>query len=328
MLPLGQITGELRDSREWTAQIGSTAPVISNTKANTGSYSLRFSATTASVGFTFSPQTGIRCGAWLNHNMPASGSTPIFRLRNGTTEIVRVQWVVNGNLELLVNNVVQDSISPSAAGITQTDLWIDIGLTYISSQTVSFYVNGATKLSASAPSIQITEAYVGGSNWLNYAYYDDFYVDGQITADEAPPPDRFLFSLVDAAGDSAQWTPVGAAQNFQCVNDAVPNNDTNYVFAAQAGLDDLYNTADVTLPENYKIRGVIPIVLARATAGGPKLRLLVKTNSQLFVGNEKVPGTTYQYIWDFLISPPDGGEWTQSKINTTQIGIRSAGTYS
>jgi hypothetical protein len=329
MIPLGQITGEVRDVREWTSQIGSTAPTISNTKAMTGEYSVRFAANTASIGLSFPSQSGLRCGTWLNHAMPSGSFTAhLFRLRIGVTEIVRVQWVGNGNLQLLINGSVVAEISPQATAISQTNTWIALGLSYIANETVTFYVNGLAQLRYAAPNTPINEAYIGGGVWGNYAYFDDFYVDGNISVDEAPPPDRFLFKLVNDVGASSQWTPVGASNNYQCVNDAVPNNDTNYVVANTANLTDLYKTTNVTLPTDYKVSAVLPIALARAMAAGPTLRFVASDGSNTTIRNERAPGMAYTYLWESLSQAPDGGEWTESKINATQFGYRSAGIFS
>lgn len=329
MIPLGQITGELRDTREWTAQIGSVNPVISNAKARTGAYSLQYAANTASVGLTFTAQNGLRCGAWLNHNLPSGSFTaPIFRLRQNTTEIVRIQWVGNGNLQMLINNNIVAQISPQAAGIAQTDVWLHIGLAYIANQTVTFYLNGLPILSNAAPNTPINETYIGGNYWNNYAYFDDFYVDGDITADAAPPAERFLFSLVNGPGDSTQWTPVGAAANWQCVNQAVPDDDTTYISSNAANQLDLYNTADITLPTGYQIRGVIPIALARVTAVGPQLQLVAAVDAAQSTSDAKTLGTTYRYLWHYFAADPNGQPWTQSTFNNAQFGVRSTGSFS
>lgn len=329
MIALGQITGELNDAREWTAQIGSTAPVISNTKAMTGTYSIRFSSSSASVGLAFSSQSGLRCGVWLNHAMPIGSFTAyLFRLRNNISETVRVQWVGNGNLQLLINGSVVAEKSSQTAGISQTNTWIALGLSYIANETVTFYINGIAQLSYDAPNTQINEAYIGGPNWNNYAYFDDFYVDGNISKNEAPPSDRFLFSLANNAGASSQWTPIGASANYQCVDDVLPNYDTDYVIANAADLTDLYAINNVTLPMNYKVSAVLPIALARAMAAGPKLRLAASNGSNTTIGNEHAIGTSYAYVWESLSLAPDGGEWTESKINAAQFGYKSAGVFS
>lgn len=170
---------------------------------------------------------------------------------------------------------------------------------------------------------------MGGIRWTNYAYFDDFYIDGDISnVNEAPPPDRFLFSLASAAGASSQWTPTGAATNSECVDEAVPNDDTDYVKAEAADLVDLYATADITLPTDYGIVSVIPIALAKRMASGPTVQLVAADGvSANLESAEKTPGTSYSYIWESLPAAPDGGDWTEAKVNAAQFGIKSAGEY-
>lgn len=331
MIPLGQITGELRDVREWT-MVGQTAPTISNTKAMTGTYSIRMiGSTQAMVGLTFSEQNNIRCGVWLNHNGVSSYVTaaPVVTLRTLSAIVAQFVWNgTNGNVELLINGNIVDSKSAPTAGITATDQWMHIGMIFLANNVCSVYLNGLKILSYLAPNITISEAYCGGVRWNQYAYFDDFYVDGDISIDEAPPPDRFLFSLASGAGGSADWSPVGAANNYECVNDAVPNNDTDYVIANAADLVDLYATANVTLPTDYKVTSVLPIALARAMAAGPTLRLAASDGSNTTICSERTIGTSYAYVWESLNLAPDGGEWTEAKINAAQFGFKSAGSYS
>jgi hypothetical protein len=333
-ITLGQITGELRDVREWTAQINTATPTISNTKVMSGAYSIRCGnvSNQASVGHLFAAQSGVRCGCWLNHLGVGTGTFAyIFVLRDNGAEVVSVRWYrVTATIELYVNGAQVDSISVASSGMSATDTWTHLGLAYLADNTVTFYVNGLPVLSAPAPVPQINEAFVGGGNfgWANYAYFDDFYIDGDISVDEAPPPDRFLFSLTNAAGSAAQWSPVGAANNYECVDDAVPNNDTDYVIANSAGLIDLHNTANVTLPTDYKVSAVLPVALARAMAAGPTIKLKASDGTNQTTGSAQTMGTSYAYYYDYLPLAPDGAAWNETKINSAQFGYESAGTFS
>lgn len=334
MIPLGQITGELRDIREWTAQIGTATPTISNTKAMTGSFSIRCgnTANQASVGHSFPAQNGVRCGCWLNHMGVGTGTFGyIFVLRNNGVEVVSVRWYrASATIELYVGGEQAASVSVTSSGMSVTNTWIHVGMVYLGGSVVTFYVNGLPILSSAVSEPQINEAFVGGGSfgWTNYAYFDDFYIDGNISFNEAPPPDRFLFSLVNGAGSSTQWTPIGAASNYECVDEAVPNNDSDYVIANAAGLIDLYATTNLTLPTDYKVALVRPVALARAMAAGPTIKLVASDGTNTTTGDAVTMGTSYAYYYDTLKLAPDGGEWTEAKINAAQFGFESAGTFS
>lgn len=339
MIALGQVTGEVQDSREFSVYGATTgSPTVSNTKKYTGGYAIRYTINSKAAGVTFAPQTGVRCGAWLNHVgvSSISGKAWFFVLRGSSTNVAEVYWEYStGNVVLAVGGAAVASISVSAAGLSNTDTWTHVGLCYVTGApgSVTFYVNGLAVLTYSGTlSASVTEAYAGGTagtnGWSQYAYFDDIYFDGGISTDSAPPADRFLFSLVDGDGASVEWTPTGASANYDCVNDAVPNDDTDYVIASSAGLTDLYTTANITVPTNYVIRGVIPLALAKATSAGPTVKLVASdgVNTDL-VSDAKTPGTSYGYVWEYMPLAPDGEAWTESKVNAAQFGLESAGSY-
>lgn len=357
--PLGQITGELQDAREWTTY-GSPSglPTVSSTKAYTGSYAVRAGAELSekSFGLSIAAQSSLRCGFWLNHNGIRTinyNRGTVVMLRNALNQSVEFSWkAVQNDLILGVNGTCV-ALTPNT-GFSATDTWLNVGVTYKSGGGggVIFWLNGLpflTYLSDELPdNINLvlvmgnlgsgtdqTPITVGGSitggiyGWAQYAYVDDLYVDGDIASIyEAPPPDRFLWSPASGAGASSQWTPTGAASNYQCVDDAAPNDDTDYVVAAAADLVDKYATTDITLPIDYAIVAAIPIALAKVMAAGPTLKLVAADgiNSDL-ESAAKTPGTSYGYHWESMPLAPDGAAWDETKFNAAQFGIKSAGTF-
>lgn len=338
--PLGQITAELQDVREWaTFGSGASLPTISNTKQYTGSYAVRIGNTSKAAGLVFTPQSNIRMGAWLNHaGLVNNGLGALFTVRAAGATVAQVYWEQSTDSVILeINGVAQQQRAASEIGLNAQNTWLHIGLTYLSVDgDCTFFINGLPQLTYSgALTGAVAEAYCGGSRnsafnygWTNYSYIDDFYVDGDIATNEAPPPDRFLFSLATGAGSAAQWTPTGAATNIACVDDTVPNDDTDYVLAAAADLVDTYTTADIALPANYTIVAAIPIALAKAMSAGPTLKLVAAdgVNPDQVSAAKTLP-TSYAYIWESMPLAPDGQPWSQSTFNAAQFGIMSAGSF-
>lgn len=347
--PLGQVTGELQDVREITSYYGTNAngPSLSNTKTYTGGYSFRNQAQCNHFGVLLpSAQTAFRAGVWCNHNSIYSGTNAratLLYARSASLPRVEVRWKRStATLDMAIDGTIQSSVGVSAISLDIPDTWMHFGLTYIAGAPgrTAFFLNGIEILSYEGTLTgdivsvlcggnPLTHALTdGGYGWANYAYFDDFYVDGGIETHEAPPPDRFLASLASAAGDSAQWTPTGAATNVACVDEAVPNDDTDYVKAETVDLVDLYETADITLPTDYGIVSVIPIALVKRMASGPTVKLVaadgVSTNLE---SSEQTPGTTYGYVSATMPLAPDGGDWTEAKVNAAQFGIKSTGVY-
>ena len=336
--PLGHISGELQDVREFV-QYGSVAPVISSTKAYTGNYSIRFAATTAGAGIAFPAKNNLRCGAWINHaGLVAGGAARILSLYASATEVAYIRWQSSDqSVQLKVNTTVRASGSAAEVGISPTNTWIHVGLTCQTGAngTITFWVNGIARLTyTGAIAENITLAYMGGretivSAFNNYAYMDDFYVDSDIDVSEAPPPDRFLMALPSGAGSSAQWTPNGAATNHECVDDPIPNDDTDTVSATAAGKLDLYTFGALTIPNGYSVEYLAPTALAKVAAAGPTVQFVAANgvNANL-EGAERAPGTEYSYIWTPMAIGPDGNAWTQESIDAAQFGLKSAGSFS
>jgi hypothetical protein len=121
------------------------------------------------------------------------------------------------------------------------------------SVTAQVWMNGAQIINASGINTQSTaNAYfnqvaigdldnsgLGGSRF----YMDDFRVWDSTggTQNAALGTDsRMVTKLASGAGAFTQWTPNGAAANWQCVDDDPPDDDTSYVSGATIGLQDSY----------------------------------------------------------------------------------------
>jgi len=346
--------------REWaTYGTPTESPTFSSEKAKTGAYSVRISQACKAAGIAFPSQSSIRAGAWINHLGPDT-SEPYYRANIFTiitaNHTFLVTWKVAGDsIAIAVDNVAVAVIPAiSANGLSATNQWMHIGLTYKAGAggKVRFWVNGTNVLSYASEALEnALGIFVGGNNplagtedpmaigenvggglrgWTNYVHFDDVYVDGNVDVDVEPPPDRFLFSKTSAAGPVANWTPIGQSVNYQCVDDTPPNDDLDYVKASAAGLLDLYKTTTISLPADHIIADVRPIALAKRLQPGPTLKFVAAddTNPNV-VSVEKSPNTSYGYVWVAMPLAPDEEPWTADKFNNpdSTIGINSAGTF-
>lgn len=336
----------LNELEESTAYGASSFGAISNTKARTGNYSFRFTGSTYSRGKSFASTTQIRAGAYLNHNGLLGYTTTyvsvIFYIES-TIDIL-VQWKGDTNsLELVVNGTLQDSVSSSTNGFSTTNSWKHVGITCKSDAStgfVSFYVDGSKLLTYSGNTgTGITGAYISGDNsaggWSNYAYFDDFYVDDTVgESDVAPASPRFPFLLANAAGTHTNWTP-SASTNISNVDDSgAPDDDSTYNYATAATVKDSFNLTDttpgVTVPSGYSIAAVIPAAWARKTDSGvaSTLQLGTRLSTNESIGSAQTLLTSYGPTMERQTTKPGGGSWTESDIDSAEIILQSAGSYS
>jgi hypothetical protein len=126
--------------------------------------------------------------------------------------------------------------------------------------------------------------------------------------------------LPDGAGTTTQWTP-SAGSNYQCVDDATPNSDTDYVSSSTANQIDTYNYSSLT-PLTGTVYGVQTLLYARKDdAGTRSVAPVVRTSSTDYVGTSQSLSASYQYLTEiFEIDPNAAAAWTISTVNSAEFG--------
>jgi hypothetical protein len=154
--------------------------------------------------------------------------------------------------------------------------------------------------------------------------YDDIYIfdaTGSVNNDFAGDC-RVEQIVPNGAGASTAWTP-SAGSNYQCVDDAPPNGDTDYVSSAAAGNTDTYTFADL-LTLSGTIQAVQATALARDDAAGSgSIALVARPGSTNHVGATQGLGVAYGMAserWD--TNPDTAAAWTIADLNASQFGVR------
>lgn len=329
-----------------SSSYGGGSMTISSTKAKTGTYSFRSGNNDYPRGYG-GVLTQFRAGVFINHNgvSGTSAGRKSYLWVVPTTGIanVEVYWTHDTSLlTLAVNGSAVDTIDVGAAGFSTTDTWYHLGLTYKADASAGFssvYLNGTKILDfTGATGTQADGCYFGGrsasiNGWVNYAYFDDFYIDSSdgSEADAAPNSYNIPFMLVNGAGDGTPgWTATGASPQYACVDETgAPNDNTDYVLAGAADLIDYYALTDYTIPSGRVVVGAYPTYWALKSDAGiattitPGLRLS-GTDAD---GSALTPSTTYGIVQG-LVGRPGGGTFSQSDINALQLKLKSSGAFS
>lgn len=168
----------------------------------------------------------------------------------------------------------------------------------------------------------------GGNHWR----WDDPYVlDTTGTVNNSRLGDVACAGLVvTGAGDAAQFTPVGAASNWDCVDEVPPDDATTYTHSSTLDQRDLHALED--MPQ--ELTDVKAVVLAakaqKSDAGAAAISLGVKYDSN----GDGTPDTEswgpdaplsvgwayYRRVFDVH---PDGTGWTRPKVNALQVGYKA-----
>lgn len=197
---------------------------------------------------------------------------------------------------------------------------------------VEIRVNGVTKL-------QIGGLNLGAAGCAQYAFVgfngggcpvsyfeDEFAWDD--TGDENNDfvgPQRILtyFAIADTA--QADWSKVGDADGFDCIDNVPADGDTTYL-----GSDTIGDKSDFALPtlppETAEIRGIIVPVMARLDAAGIGNVLV-----SMISGADDAPGTDYPlttgytyYRNVFERDPATDARWTKAGFEAALLRIEKS----
>lgn len=327
---LGQLHAENRNlSEHATEAVGGSANAAIGTIAKTGGFSYEFLAADRPIGLSIPSTSEFRAGVWLRHRGVtdlSSNTVALFRFSTAPVRYVHYLYPLN----VLESNVgTTQQVSAYDCGFMRQLTWMHLGITYKADPTngfFSFYVDGVQvinftgALTGGTATIYFGGVPATGNGWTE-AWFDDFYFDdttGEV--DSPPPPKRFVFSMPNAAGNDTDWTPTGAASNFQAVDEAPPDNDTSYVEAAATALLDTYNLTAYSLPVHWEdTLAVIAQAWAKELNGDAEIDLHLY-DGMYGVGSSKVLTTSYAAYWDRFATRPSGGAWDAGSIDTIQMG--------
>lgn len=356
----GQLSGETQSLAN-VAGLGGSGYSVSNTTAFSGSWSYRTSGTNAPLGFAGALGVAARCGMQFRHaGQSVNNAVVIGMLIDGCSLVFRFNEA-NNDVTLLAGYTsnttnVRTPTSANVPALADQNTWRHVGMVaYLAASGgfVSLYIDGVAVLSwtgdtrlyrsgETTPRTAITGIYVAGTGtawtgvgaatWANYAYIDDLYFDswtGESAPTDAPAPTRrFGLAVVEADGDSTQWTPTSGSDNYAMLTDRPPDDDTSTVTAGATGLVDLYHAGGFTLPVDHVVRAVIPMALMKKTDAGvdSRAKLQLKLGDTV-ASDAKVLPTSYGYVWERWTRRPDDTAWDEAAVNSIQIGLESAGDF-
>jgi hypothetical protein len=160
-----------------------------------------------------------------------------------------------------------------------------------------------------------------------YVYIDDLVVmDTTGAVNNAFLGDVTVSALYpNGAGTTTGWTP-SAGSNYDNVNEAAPNDDTDYNSTAVATTKDTYAMQNCAAGADIKAVQILAAV--RKAAEGPgKVKLVTRSNSTDYDGTEQgIGGTSYSYVREVLeTDPATAAAWSESGWNAVEIGLKKTG---
>jgi hypothetical protein len=120
-----------------------------------------------------------------------------------------------------------------------------------------------------------------------------------------------------------------AGANYQCVDEAVANEDTDYVGSGSASLYDLYSLSSLSYAKATINSVIITVRLKHITGTGAGASIGVRTNSTTDWGTYFNPASSWTtYTRTLTNNPVTSDPWTVAEINAMKIGIYLLGNVS
>jgi hypothetical protein len=291
---------------------------------------------TAIIGFAYKPVA-----------IPSAAAEPIAILSDSAQDQVALALSPDGSLYVFrptvpsgfmnANTTYQAVLGDlSAAGIIQDDLWhyIEWKCEIGNSAAFSVRVNGVEVIAETGQDTQYTAnaqfRSVGlvGCAGSTSNYYDDFYIcdssEGTGSHNDDFLGDCRVVAVLPATGNgtNTDWTPSTGVDHGAMVDEAPPNDDTDYISSSTVGHQDTFNYPSVGYTGT--VYGVQLNINAKKTDAGLRtIAAVARPASTDFThATEHAIGTGYQYwssVWDG--NPEDDGAWDASDVDGAEFGV-------
>ncbi len=244
------------------------------------------------------------------------------RVRAGQIQLVRGQPDINWTI--LADSGSRVLEPQRAYFIEFRALVADVG-------SAQVWVDEVEWLSFSGDTQHTANGGVAAVGWGSFWWDDPYVVDTTGTVNNSRLGDIACAGLaVTGAGDAAQFTPVGAAANWDCVDEIPPDDATTYVQSSTVDQSDLHVAEDLP-PELTEVKAVVLAARAqKSDAGAANIALGVKYDSDgngapdtESWGSDEPLSTSWAYHKRVLDQHPDGTPWSRAKLNALQIGYRA-----
>lgn len=316
------------------------APAISSVQARTGTYSLRFDYNSLATDGVLARRVlgsahivvGL-AGGWYFNSLPNVNGEHGFEFRNNANNCIAYLAIQSDGAIGLYTGSGRTLIASSDPVITAA-AWQHIEAKIVADTVVGeveVRVNGLTVLHmtdinlGSLGATQVVYGMPNSDSGGSLVYYIDDLVawndDGTANNDFIGPARvETIFPVADTA--VADFTPVGDADGFDCIDNVPPDGDTTYISGAAEG--DVSEFELGTLPpETEIIRCVyIPFMGKLEDAGIGNAQVSLVSGADVSLGPDTVLTTAYTYCGGTHdVDPATGLEWTKAGLEAALVRV-------
>lgn len=309
---------------------------LSTLNPRTGTHSMRV--------LTSSVQRRVLGGAKTTVGLAKAVYYPILPTANNVQRVFEYRDAANvaqvtivlqstGTIEAKRGGITGTSLGITASPVITAETYQHIECLVFFSQTVGTIevrVNGVTVLSLSGIDtvatalVECSQVIIGGGTGtgaVNNTDIDDvFAYDDTGSFNNTFIGDRRVITLFPNANTAeADWTAVGAATGYECIDEASPDGDTTYISAGVPGSPATISVFGIqNLPAGISaISAVVVIEMARKTEAGPaNTQWSVISGASETAGADKPMTEIYTYRQDvFETDPASAAPFTPSEVD-------------
>lgn len=307
---------------------------ISTSNVRTGANSLLTFANATLRRVLGGPKTFVGLGgAFYWSSLPISNNVQrVFDFRDaGNGQQIAIIIQSTGTISAMRGSTV---LGTSAAPVLTANSYQHVEAQILFSQTVGTIevrVNGVTVLSLSGQDTcntantecsQVT--FAGGVGSGGNCYLDDIYAyDNTGSYNNSWIGDRRVLTLFPNANTAtADWTAVGAATGYECIDEANPNDDTDYITATASGKISQFGLQNTPAGVSA-ISGVVMVERSRKTeAGIGNTKVSIVSGASTTAGADKPLTEIYTYRQDvFETDPATAAPFTPSGVDSLQFKV-------
>ena len=334
---------------EGAVESGNTHPTISISVVHSGVYAYKhdFVSTFSSLMiYTFS--SGIkkvyaRIYFYVTANPPAqcylldiignSGLASILLQTDGTLQLHEEKsftQVGNASSAISLNAWNYIELFVDTTTITSSILTARLNGSQFATGTFNLTNQGDAQKLEWGPSLYASGTYT--------VYTDDIAINDSTGSfqNSYPGEGKIIHLRPNAAGDSTQWTP-DSGSNYARVNEVTPDDATSLVADSVLNDSDLYNCDDSGIGASDTVNVVqvgvrfrndvadattnFKVQIEKASGGTISQSSAITPNSTTWKTNATAVPNNYPLT---LYQDPDSSNWTQSTLDSMQIGVQSS----
>lgn len=316
------VSADLGEKYEYVA-----AANVGSAQARTGTYSGY-----GTFGKAVNP-TGTTCIVGLGWRATGGGSYIVIGKGGfGSTSYWQISLTVEGTGALTVKRNDSTTIATAPAGTFKLNVWNHLEFKVVvhdSTGTVDVKVNGATVLSGTGLDTQG----VAATGWdtvefraQSVAYFDDIYLcDGNGSQNNDFLGECRVVTMLPSTGNGSNtdFTCSSSTDHGALVDEAAPNDDTDYVYSSTVNHVDSWNYP--ALGYTGTIKGVQMSLSAKKTDSGTRAIAAVTrpASTNRVHGTNHYLGTSYAYwmsIWE--LNPEDSAAWEVADVDGAEFGAK------